>query len=274
MKPEIVRTIAELRRAVAGWRREGLRVGMVPTMGALHEGHLALVRAGAAPRTTASSSRSSSTRRNSPRPRISAPIRATRRATGRSLPTLGPDLLFAPAAAEMYPPGFDTKVVVGGPAAGLETDFRPHFFAGVATVVAKLLLAGLPDRAFFGEKDFQQLLVVKQLVRDLNIPTEIVGCPTIARAGRPRPLLTQRVSRAPTSGPARRGCTRSCARRRRCCEPGCPATMRSPTGRRALEAVGFAVDYLELRNAETLAPVQDRRASRPPARRRRLGKTG
>ena len=134
---------------------------------------------GAGRRPTASSSRSSSTRRNSPRPRISAPIPARRRATGRSSPTLGPDLLFAPAAAEIYPPGFDTKIVVGGPAAGLETDFRPHFFAGVATVVAKLLLAGLPDRAYFGEKDFQQLLVVKQLVRDLNIPTEIVGCATI-----------------------------------------------------------------------------------------------
>ena len=95
------------------------------------------------------------------------------------LSEVGADLLFAPSVDEMYPAGFDTTIVVGGPSADLETVFRPQHFKGVATIVAKLLLAGLPDRAYFGEKDYQQLLVVKQLVRDLGIPTEIVGCPTV-----------------------------------------------------------------------------------------------
>ena len=97
----------------------------------------------------------------------------------QKLEELGVDVLFAPTTSEMYPAGFDLTVTIGGPSAGLETDFRPNHFAGVATIVAKLLIAGLPDRAYFGEKDFQQLLVVKKLVRDLGLPTEIVGCPTV-----------------------------------------------------------------------------------------------
>ena len=173
----------------------------------------------------------------------------------------------------MYPAGFDTKIVVGGPAAGLETDFRPHFFAGVATVVAKLLLAGLPDRAYFGEKDFQQLLVVKQLVRDLNIPTEIVGCATIrepdglALSSRNVYLSADERARAPRLNAV----LRETAERLRA---GAAIDEALAAGRRALEAAGFAVDYLELRNAETLAPVQDR--DREPLRllaAARLGKT-
>ncbi|HEY5238680.1 MAG TPA: pantoate--beta-alanine ligase, partial [Rhizomicrobium sp.] len=92
------------------------------------------------------------------------------------------DLVFAPSAAEMYPEGFATKIEVGGPAEGLETDFRPHFFAGVATVVSKLLVAAMPDAAIFGEKDYQQLLVIKRMVADLALPIEIIGGATMREA--------------------------------------------------------------------------------------------
>jgi pantoate--beta-alanine ligase len=178
MQPEIFRTVAALQARVAGWHREGLSVGMVPTMGALHAGHVSLVEAA---------------KRQSDRVVVTLFVNPTQFAPNedfsayprdeeadlKKLAALGVDVLFAPSAEEMYPAGFETTITVGGPAAGLETDFRPHFFVGVATIVAKLLVAGPPDRAFFGEKDFQQLLVVKKLVRDLGLPTEIVGCPTV-----------------------------------------------------------------------------------------------
>jgi pantoate--beta-alanine ligase len=255
MKPETVRAVAALREAVAAWRREGLSIGMVPTMGALHEGHLALVR---------------EAQRGTDRVVVTLFVNPTQfgpsedlasyprseEGDRQKLATLGADLLFAPSAAEMYLPGFDTKVIVGGPSAGLETDFRPHFFAGVATVVAKLLLAGLPDKAFFGEKDYQQLLVVRQLVRDLNIPTEIIGCPTmrepdgLALSSRNAYLDADARARAPRLYAT----MRNVAERLRAGEPADAALAE---GRRALEAAGFAVDYLEIRNAETLAPVLD-----------------
>src|SRR6185312_3941509 len=173
---QIVSTIAALREALAPHRTGG--VAMVPTMGALHDGHLSLVTAAKKPTVVVSIFVN---------PTQFAPhedFDAYPRDLGRDiakLETVGTPLIFAPTAREMYPHGFATTVTVGGPSAGLETDFRPHFFAGVATVVAKLLLAALPDAAVFGEKDYQQLLVVKRLAKDLGLPTEILGAP-IARA--------------------------------------------------------------------------------------------
>lgn len=258
MKPEIVRSIAALRAKIAGWRRDGLGIGMVPTMGALHQGHLALV--GEAQRQTSrvivtlfvNPAQFAPTEDLGSYPRTEDTDRA-------KLAELGADILFAPSAAEMYPAGFDTKIVVGGPAAGLETDFRPHFFSGMATVVAKLLLCGLPDRAFFGEKDFQQLLVVRQLVRDLNIPTEIVGCPTI-REPDGLALSSRNAYLAPEEralAPRLHATMVEAAGRLR---TGAPAGTTLAEGKRALADAGFAIDYLELRNAETLAPAEDLRS--------------
>jgi pantoate--beta-alanine ligase len=253
MKPEIVRTIVALREAVAAWRRECLTVGMVPTMGALHAGHLALIREAqrqchrVVVTLFVNPTQFAPTEDLAAYPRDEASDRA-------KLAEVGVDFLFAPGVAEMYPAGFDTRITVGGPSAGLETDFRPHFFAGVATVVAKLLIAGVPDRAFFGEKDYQQLLVVKQLVRDLNIPTEIVGCPTVrepdglAMSSRNAYLSPEERARAPRLHAIME---RVVDRLR---EGGGPEQALAE-GRRALEDAGFSVDYLALRNAETLKPI-------------------
>ena len=180
MKLELIRSIPALRCRVDAWRKAGLSLGIVPTMGALHAGHMTLVEAArrACDRVVVSlfvnPTQFSPTEDLASYPRDEA-------SDLRLLEGRNADVLFAPGAQEIYPAGFDTTIAVGGPSTGLETDFRPHFFNGVATVVAKLLLAALPDRAYFGEKDFQQLLVVKKLVRDLNMPVRIVVCPTIRR---------------------------------------------------------------------------------------------
>jgi pantoate--beta-alanine ligase len=174
----MIATVAELRAALAPWRDGGL--AMVPTMGALHDGHLSLV---------------AEARHQAPRTVVSIFVNPTQfaphedfaaypRTLDADLEKLAgkADIVFAPNAREMYPEGFATTVTVEGPSAGLESDFRPHFFAGVATVVAKLLLAAMPDVAVFGEKDYQQLLVVKRLAADLALPTRILGVPTLREA--------------------------------------------------------------------------------------------
>ena len=170
---ETVSTIKDLRATVAGWRSRGERIGLVPTMGALHEGHLSLVRA---------------MKEHCGRVVVSIFVNPTQFAPHEDFDRYPRDLaadsaklsglaglIFAPGAGEIYPEGFSTKIEVGGPSAGLETDFRPHFFGGVATVVAKLLIASMPDAAIFGEKDYQQLLVIKRIVADLALPIEILG---------------------------------------------------------------------------------------------------
>ena len=177
----IVRTIAGLRAAVAGWRAAGLTVGLVPTMGALHAGHLSLVGLAKthADRCVASlfvNPRQFAAHEDLDRyPRDEAGDAA-------KLAAAGCDLLFAPPHAEVYPPGFATSVTVDGISAPLEGVIRPHFFGGVATVVAKLLLQCLPDVAVFGEKDYQQLLVIEKLTADLDIPVTIIGAATVREA--------------------------------------------------------------------------------------------
>ncbi|MEI9989567.1 MAG: pantoate--beta-alanine ligase [Rhizomicrobium sp.] len=179
--PEIVTTIAALRARIAGWRRDGARIGLVPTMGALHDGHLSLVR-----ETQSRADRSVAS--IFVNPAQFAPHedfdRYPRDLTSDAAKLGGAalDLIFAPSVAEMYPQGFATRIEVGGPANGLETDFRPHFFAGVATVVSKLLIAAMPDVAIFGEKDYQQLLVIRRLTADLGLPIEIAGGPIVREA--------------------------------------------------------------------------------------------
>jgi pantoate--beta-alanine ligase len=175
---EIVRSRADLRRRIQSWRARNLSVGLVPTMGALHDGHFSLVEKslGQMDRTCATLF-----------------VNPTQFAPGEDLDTYpreeaadaaalaerDVDLLYAPPLDEMYPDGMVSKILVPGIGDILEGGFRPGFFTGVATVVAKLLLQSLPDRAYFGDKDYQQLCIIRRMVDDLNIPVEIEGCPII-----------------------------------------------------------------------------------------------
>lgn len=177
--PALVTTIGDLRNSVAIWRRDGLRVALVPTMGALHEGHLSLV---AAARTCVDRIVVSvfvNPKQFAPHEDFTRYPRDIDRDRAHLARQGYCDLVFAPGTDELYSDGFSTRIEMGGPALGLETEFRPHFFAGVATVVAKLLVAAHPHVAVFGEKDYQQLLVVRRLVRDLGLDVEIAGAPIV-----------------------------------------------------------------------------------------------
>lgn len=174
---KLVRTIADVRAA-----RGGLAgLGLVPTMGFLHEGHLSLVRRAKAECGNAAVSIFVNPTQFAPHEDFTRYPRALEQDLER-VDAAGADLVFAPEAAEIYPQGFDTRIDVGQVATRLEGAVRPHHFGGVATVVAKLLNITQPTRAYFGQKDAQQCVVIRQLVRDLDIPCEIVVCPTVREA--------------------------------------------------------------------------------------------
>jgi pantoate--beta-alanine ligase len=174
MTAEIVTSISELRARITAWRADGARVGLVPTMGALHEGHLSLVREIGNTTQKVVVSIFVNPTQFAPHEDFDRYPRNLESDRAKLAGTPA-DLIFAPPVAEIYPEGFATRIEVGGPSEGLESDFRPHFFAGVATVVSKLLLAAMPDAAIFGEKDYQQLLVIRRMVRDLGLAIEIPG---------------------------------------------------------------------------------------------------
>lgn len=247
----VVRTLSALRRAIAGFRAKGENVALVPTMGALHAGHLALVRRA---------------RRKADRVVVSIFVNPTQFAPHEDLASYprrfeedvaalgreGVDLVWAPAVEVMYPDGFATKVVPQGAASiGLEDAFRPHFFAGVATVVAKLLTQCTPDTAIFGEKDYQQLRVVTQLARDLDLPVKIVGAPIVrekdglALSSRNLYLSPQERAIAPTLYRVLADSAQKIAK-------GAPVNDVLAQGRAVIERAGFAVDYFEARHAHTL----------------------
>jgi len=250
----VVRTVAELRRAVGEWRLDGGKVALVPTMGALHPGHLALV---AHARTLARHSLASLF----VNPTQFGPSEDFTRyprdeaADAAKLAAAGCDLLFAPEVAEMYPAGFAAAVDPGPLARRLEGSFRPGHFVGVATVVTKLLLQALPDFACFGEKDYQQLLVIRRVAADLDIPVRIEGVPTVresdglALSSRNRYLsgAERRIA------PELHRTLETVARQARAGD-----AQAAPQGRAGLLQAGFAkVDYLEICDAATLEPLTD-----------------
>jgi len=179
--PIVVDTVAALRAQVRDWRQAGLKVAMVPTMGALHDGHVSLVRIALEQAERCVVSIFVNPTQFAPTEDLDKYPRQLARDLDR-LREAGAHLAFTPGVAAMYPAGFATKISVGGPSSGLETDFRPTFFDGVATVVTKLFLQAAPDCAVFGEKDYQQLCVVRQLCQDLDLPVEIIGAPTVRDA--------------------------------------------------------------------------------------------
>ena len=255
MSVEIVRTVAGIRARVAAWRAEGARVAVIPTMGALHDGHLSLVREG-----LARADRAIVTLFVNPRQFNSAADLAayprTEQDDARKLAVFGDGLvLFAPDGDEMYPPGFATGVTVSGVSEGLCGAGRPGHFDGVATVVSKLLLIAGADVALFGEKDFQQLQVVRRMATDLNLPTEIVGCPTVREEdGLALSSRNVRLSAEDRLRSAALPRTLLAAARR--LEAGAPPAETLAEAEDAILAAGFArVEYLELRAEAGLAPL-------------------
>ena len=251
----VARTIPALRRANAGFRSAGERVALVPTMGALHAGHLALVRRAARQADRVVVSIFVNPTQFAPHEDLASYPRRFR----QDLAALAPhqvDLVWAPSADLMYPEGFATRIVPQGAASvGLEDAFRPHFFAGVATVVAKLLIQCTPDAALFGEKDYQQLQVVRQLSRDLDLPIKIVAAPIVrekdglALSSRNAYLDAAQRAAAPTLYRVLRDCAEKI-------KAGRKIDITLAHGRRAVEQAGFALDYLEARHAETLEPIR------------------
>jgi pantoate--beta-alanine ligase len=254
MAIRVVRTVSALRHAVIRWRGRGERIALVPTMGALHEGHLALVRAGRRRARRLIVSIFVNPAQFAPHEDLASYPRSLK-ADLEALTDIAVDLAWAPPAALMYPSGFATRVVPQGPATvGLEDKFRPHFFSGVATVVAKLLIQCAPDFAMFGEKDYQQLKVVTRMARDLDLPLRVIGAPTVrekdglAMSSRNVYLSPGERAAAPTLHRVLTLCAKKIA------EGHSIATILSE-GREAITRAGFALDYLEARHAETLAPL-------------------
>jgi pantoate--beta-alanine ligase len=257
-RPTIVRTVPALRRALAPYRRQGQRIALVPTMGALHRGHLALVR---------------QAQRRADRVVVSIFVNPTQFAPHEdfgsyprrfatdiaALTQAKVDLVWAPSAAVMYPPGFATRLAPEGAAkAGLEDKFRPHFFGGVATVVAKLFTQVAPDFALFGEKDYQQLRVVSQMAKDLDLPLKVIGVPTVrekdglALSSRNLYLSDSERRVAPT---LQRVLKAVAAR----IKQGEPIEIVLEEGQHDITRAGFVLDYLEARHALTLAPIATRK---------------
>ncbi len=260
MSLETINRLAALRARTAGWRREGLTIGVVPTMGALHDGHLSLVRT-ALSRTD----RVIVTLFVNPKQFNNAADLAAYPRTVESdaakLTPLGTHVLYAPEVEEIYPDGFATNVSVSGVSEGLCGAHRPGHFDGVATVVSKLLLQTGADLAFFGEKDFQQLQVVKRMVRDLDIPVEIVPCPTVREAdGLAMSSRNVRLSAQARSTAAALPAVLFAAAER--LSSGDAAEPVLADARAAIAAAGFGeLEYLELHAESDLTPLS--RADRP-----------
>ncbi|MEM9473312.1 MAG: pantoate--beta-alanine ligase [Pseudomonadota bacterium] len=254
-KLKTVRTVEALRAQVSQWRRQDMRTALVPTMGALHDGHLRLVEMGLRTADRVVVTIFVNPQQFAPGEDLDAYPR-TEKADVAKLRAAGAHLVYAPALLEMYPEEFCTSISLAGPAkADLEDRYRPQFFDGVATVVAKLFISAGCDYAMFGEKDFQQLKVVTRMARDLSIPTGVIGVPTVRAADglalssrneylsdeerATAPVLHQTLQDVAADVRAGKNIARSCA-----------------AGKKRLKQAGFKTDYLEVRVAETLAPVK------------------
>jgi len=250
----ILRTLPVLRRAVDNFRTRKGTVALVPTMGALHDGHVSLVR---------------QAKRRAKRVIVSIFVNPTQfaptedfgsyprtwKADIAKLAAEDVDAVWHPDVKIMYPDGFATRIVPEGPAtAGLEDRFRPHFFGGVATVVGKLFTQCRPDVAIFGEKDFQQLRVVTQMSRDLDLGVKVIGSKTV-RERDGLAMSSRNVYLSPDErrvAPELFRAMKECAARLRA---GAELAAALAAGTEIIRQAGFALDYLEVRHAETLAPV-------------------
>jgi pantoate--beta-alanine ligase len=255
MSLAVVQTLQELREVVASWRREHARIAVAPTMGALHDGHLSLVRAALAQAdrvvvtifVNPTQFNNTADLANYPR---------TLESDVEKLTAAGAHLLYAPDAAQIYPPGFATTISVHGVSEGLCGAFRPGHFDGVATIVAKLFLQTGADLAFFGEKDFQQLQVVRRMAFDLNIPIRVISCPTVREPdGLAMSSRNARLTPAERRAAPKLAATLFAIAER--ISAGYAVHSAIAEGAATILATGFReVEYLELRADEDLQPLQ------------------
>jgi pantoate--beta-alanine ligase len=252
--PLIARTVPVLRRAVDGLRARKSTVALVPTMGALHDGHVSLVRLAKRRANKVVVSIFVNPAQFAPTEDFGSYPRTWKADVGK-LAAEQVDVIWNPDVKTMYPDGFATRIVPEGPAtAGLEDRFRPHFFGGVATVVGKLFTQVRPDFAIFGEKDFQQLRVVARMARDLDLAVKVIGSRTV----RERDGLAMSSRNVYLSPEERRGAPelyRAMKQSARRLKAGDDVAAAMAGGAELIKAAGFALDYFELRHAETLAPA-------------------
>lgn len=260
---QTIRQLESLRETIASLRGAGARIALVPTMGALHAGHIALIEAAKLVADSVVASIFVNPLQFAPGEDLARyPRRELQDA--RMLADAGCALLWMPGVDDMYPAGFASSISVGGVSEGLDGAARPGHFDGVATVVAKLFNQVGPDIALFGEKDFQQLAVIRRMVTDLNLPIEIVGVPT-QRDDDGLALSSRNIYLAPEDRARAVALPRALGVAARVISQGGDAASAVATARDALLAGGFdSVDYVELVDAETLTPLPD------PARPRRL----
>ncbi len=253
--PNTTNRVNELRQRIASWRDQGQLITLVPTMGALHAGHLSLVELA---------------REKGDRVIVSLFVNPKQFGANEdldlyprdiegdlaALATRGVDLVYMPTREQIYPTGFATTISVGGPSQGLCADSRPDFFDGVATIVTKLFLHCQPDLAVFGEKDYQQLMVVRRLVRDLDLPITIIGGP-IVRADDGLALSSRNayLSKAERkTAPLLHEILIETAQN---LKNGDKMPLASLDALKKLKAAGFEPDYFELRDADNLTPLQE-----------------
>ena len=257
---QTIRQLSLLREAIAAWRAENLRIALVPTMGALHDGHMALVEAA---------------KRSADKVVVSIFVnpkqfgegedleRYPRReqADSRLLTEAGADILWMPDAETMYPSGFDANIHIGGVTEGFEGAHRPGHFDGVTTVVAKLFNQVRPDTALFGEKDYQQLAVIRKMVTDLDFGIDIIGVPTqreddgLALSSRNIYLVDEDRAAAVALPRALGVAARSIGR-------GGDVDAALAQARETLERAGFDVDYVNIVEEGTMGPHDPQAPSR------------
>ena len=256
--PLIARTVPALRRAIDNLHKRKATVALVPTMGALHDGHVSLVRLAKRRASRVVVSIFVNPTQFAPTEDFGAYPRTWKSDIAR-LAAEDVDIVWHPGAEAMYPAGFATRIVPEGPGlAGLEDRFRPHFFGGVATVVGKLFTQVRPDFAIFGEKDFQQLRVVSQMARDLDLGVKVIGSRTV----RERDGLAMSSRNVYLSADERQTATilyRAMKESAGRIQAGAAIAPTMARGAEMIEAAGFALDYFEVRHAETLAQVTSRK---------------
>jgi len=269
---QIIRDLASLRDAVFSLRAGGARIALVPTMGALHEGHMTLIRAAKTQADHVVASIFVNPKQFGPNEDLDAYPRQEAQ-DAALLEAEGTAILWAPTVAEMYPAGFATNISVTGISDGLCGAARPGHFDGVATVVTKLFNQVRPDVALFGEKDYQQLAVIRRFVADLDQPLEIVGVPT-ARAADGLALSSRNAYLSAEQRAQAVELSRAMKEGVACLESGAPVAGVLADIRARLAAAGFGpVDYVELCDAVSLAPVSDLRAEARLLAAARLGQT-